>query len=383
MKELCLIGVTGSIGRQTLNVVERNPKKFRIKSIVANSSYTDFLAAVEKFKPEYAALANEAVGRRIKNKIPAGVKFAYGEQAALDAVGYGDTTVVAAGGFAGLKYALKAVELKKNIALANKETLVCGGELFMQKVKEAGIRLTPIDSEHSALWQALGFDFQKPFRRLILTASGGPFYGKTRAELQKVTVKDALNHPTWNMGAKITVDSATLLNKGFEVIEAHHLFGAPAEKIHTVVHPQSVIHSMVEFDDGSTIAQMSYPSMELPIQLALSYPERIAGGVKPLDFATLGALTFMPLERKQFPCYHLALSAMEDGDNYPCSLNGAGEVAVKAFLDKKIPFTAIWEVIESALCSTKRKKANSYEALQETDERARMLAQAAVAKYTK
>lgn len=383
MKEICLIGVTGSIGEQVLNVVERNKDKFRIKSLVANTSCNDFLAAVEKFKPEYAALANESVGRRIKNKIPKGVKFAFGEQAALDAVAYGDTTVIAASGFAGLKYALKAVELKKDIALANKETLVCGGDMFMKRVKETGVKLTPIDSEHSAIWQALDFDMEKPFRRLILTASGGPFYGKTREELENITPKDALKHPTWNMGAKITIDSATMLNKGFEVIEAHHLFGAPLEKIDVIVHPESIIHSMVEFADGATIAQMSYPTMELPIQLALSYPERLSGGVKPLDFAKLGSLRFLPMERKQFPCFHLALSAMEDGDNYPCSLNGAGEVAVQAFLDKKIPFTAISEVIESALCATKRKKVTSYEVLVDTDKRARLLAAAAVEKYAK
>lgn len=383
MREISLIGVTGSIGRQTLEVAARHKDKIRVKSMVANTSYVDFLAAVEKFRPEYAALANESVGRRIKNKIPQGVKFAYGEEAALEAVAYGDTAVIAATGFAGLKYTLKAIELKKDIALANKETLVCGGQLVMKKIEEAGVNLMPVDSEHSAIWQALDFDCKKPFRRLILTASGGPFYGKDKAELETITPKQALAHPTWNMGAKITVDSATLLNKGFEVIEAHFLYGAPPEKIHTVVHPESIIHSMVEFDDGSTLAQMSYPTMELPVQLALTYPDRFISAAKPLDFESIGALHFKPLERKKYPCFHLALSALEDGDNYPCSLNGAGEVAVKAFLDKKIPFTGIAEVVEEVLCKTRRKKADCYENLLATDERARSLATGALEKYAK
>jgi 1-deoxy-D-xylulose-5-phosphate reductoisomerase len=317
---------------------------------------------------------DEAAGKAIADQIPDGVKFSYGKQAALDAVAYGDTSVVATTGFSGLAYSLRAVEEKKNLALANKETLVCGGELFMKAVRESGVKLTPIDSEHSALWQALGFDFQKPFRRLILTASGGPFYGKTRAELQKVTVKDALNHPTWNMGAKITVDSATLLNKGFEVIEAKWLYDCPLEKIHTVVQPESIIHSMVEFDDGAIMAQMSYPTMELPIQLALTYPERFDCGLKPLDFEKLGAIRFLPLERKNFPCYDLALKSAEMGDNYPCALNGAGEVAVRAFLEGRISFLSIAETIEAALLKTERAAPDSYEVLKATDERARALA---------
>ena len=383
MKEISLIGVTGSIGQQTLAVVRRLKGKIRIKSMVANSSCNDFLAAVEEFKPEYAALVSEASGRRIKAKIPQGVKFACGERAALDAVSYGDTCVVAATGFAGLKYTLEAIERKKDVALANKESLVCGGALVMQKAREACVKILPIDSEHSALWQALGFNPEAKFRRLILTASGGPFYGYTKEQLENVTVKEALNHPTWKMGEKVTIDCATLLNKGYEVIEAHHLYNAPLEKIHTVVHPTSIIHSMVEFDDGAVLAQMSYPSMELPIQLALTYPEREAGAVKPIDWTTLAPLQFLPLERKAFPCYHLALCSLEDGDNYPCSLNGAGEVAVKAFLNKKIPFTAISKVIEDVLCKTKRKSATSYDALLETDARARMLAESAVEKHAR
>ena len=375
MKSISLIGSTGSIGRQVCSVVRRHPDKFTIKSIVANSSAELFLQQVNEFRPEYAALADKKIGKQIADKIPSGVKFGYGEQAAEDAIAYGDVAFVAATGFAGLKYSLKATELKKNIALANKETLVCGGELVMNKVKDAGIDLMPVDSEHSALWQALNFRADAPFKRLIITASGGPFYAYTQEQLQAVTPQSALKHPTWQMGAKITIDSATLLNKGFEVIEAKWLYNAPMEKIDTIVQPESIIHSMVEFEDGGILAQMSYPTMELPIQLALTYPDRFDCGLQPLDFVTLGAIRFLPLERKRFPCFDLALQSAELGDNYPCALNGAGEIAVRAFLDGRIGFTKIADTIEDALQKTQRAKVDGYEILKETDSRARALAE--------
>ena len=374
MKTIALIGSTGSIGTQVCSVVRRHPDKFKIESIVANSSADIFLVQVKEFMPKYAALADEEAGKAIAAQIPAGVKFAYGEKAAEEAIAYGEVAFVAATGFAGLKYSLKAVELHKDIALANKETLVCGGELVMSKVKAANIDLMPVDSEHSALWQALNFRADSPFRRLIITASGGPFYSYTDEQLKNVTPMSALKHPTWQMGAKITIDSATLLNKGFEVIEARWLYDAPLEKIHTIVQPESIIHSMVEFDDGCVMAQMSYPTMELPIQLALTYPQRFDCGLKPLDFAALGAIRFLPLDRKRFPCYDLALTALEMGDNYPCALNGAGEIAVRAFLEEKIPFLAIADTMRAVLEQTERMKTDSYETLKATDARARALA---------
>lgn len=380
MKTISLIGSTGSIGRQVCSVVRRYPEKFRIRSLVANSSSELFLKQVLEFMPEYAALADEAEGARIASLIPDGVRFGYGRAAAEDAIAYGDVAFIAATGFAGLAYSLKAVELKKDVALANKETLVCGGELVMNQTRGAGLRLMPVDSEHSALWQALNFRLNAPFKRLIITASGGPFYSYTPEELQNVTPMSALKHPTWQMGAKITIDSATLLNKGFEVIEAKWLYGAPLEKIHTVVQPESIIHSMVEFDDGCVMAQMSYPTMELPIQLALTYPERLDCGLKPLDFEALGAIRFLPLERKRFPCYDLALTSAEWGDNYPCALNGAGEVAVRAFLDGRIAFPQIAETMEAAVLKTDRVKPESYAALQVTDDRARALAKEYISK---
>ena len=383
MKTISLIGSTGSIGRQVCSVVRRHSDKFKIESIVANSSADLFLAQVKEFMPKYAALADEEAGKRIASEIPDGVTFAYGEKAAEEGVAYGDVAFIAATGFAGLKYSLKATELKKDIALANKETLVCGGELVMNKIKGAGIDLMPVDSEHSALWQALSFRADTPFKRLIITASGGPFYHYTDEQLKAVTPESALKHPTWQMGAKITIDSATLLNKGFEVIEAKWLYDAPLEKIHTVVQPESIIHSMVEFDDGCVMAQMSYPTMELPIQLALTYPQRFDCGLKPLDFESLGQIRFLPLQRKRFPCYDLALYAAELGDNYPCALNGAGEVAVHAFLQKRIAFIEIANTIQEALEKTQRAKVDSYATLQVTDARARAFAEEYIQKIQK
>ena len=374
MKKIALIGSTGSIGKQVCSVVRRHADKFQIESIVANSSAETFLAQVQEFKPKYAALADEVAGKGIADKIPNGVRFGYGKQATLHAVEYGDIAFVSATGFAGLAYSLKAIELKKDIALANKETLVCGGELVMREVEKAQVNLMPVDSEHSALWQALHFNANAPFKRLIITASGGPFYGKSKEELACVTPQSALKHPTWKMGAKITIDSATLLNKGFEVIEAKWLYNCGLDKIKTVVQPESIIHSMVEFADNGILAQMSYPTMELPIQLALTYPNRLECDLKPLDFESLGAIRFLPLNKDDFPCYACALKSAEMGDNYSCALNGAGEVAVHAFLNGEIPFLAIAEVLEESLAKTERMKVANYGVLEETDARARALA---------
>ena len=380
MKTISLIGSTGSIGTQVLAVVRRYPQRFQVKSMVANSNAELFLQQVAEFKPAYAALVNEQAAKSIAHRIPEGVRFAYGTQAALDAVEYGEVAFVAATGFAGLAYSLRAIALKKDIALANKETLVCGGELVMNNLRQAGVNLMPVDSEHSALWQALGFKTDAPFKRLIITASGGPFYGYTKEQLAAVTVKNALKHPTWSMGAKITIDSATLLNKGFEVIEAKWLYNCPLEKIDTVVQPESIVHSLVEFEDNGVLAQMSYPTMELPIQLALTYPERIPCALPPMDFAKLGQIRFLPLHRADFPCYDLALTAAELGDNYTCALNGAGEVAVQAFLQEKISFLQMADVIAYALKKSERQAVDSYEALLDTDRRARALASEYIAR---
>jgi len=374
MKKISLIGSTGSIGSQTCSVVRRYGDKFRFSAMVAGSNGEKFLSQIREFKPEYAVMINEAAGESIREYIPEGVKFAVGEEAAVEAVEAGDVCLVAASGFAGLKYSLRALESGKRLALANKETLVCGGSIVMPLVKKLNADIAPVDSEHSAIWQALGFDINAPFKKLIITASGGPFYSYTPEMLEKVTPADALKHPTWKMGAKITIDSATLLNKGFEVIEAEQLYSAPLNKIETVVQPESMIHSMVEFDDGAIIAQLSRPTMELPIQLALTYPERFPADVEETDFSSLGAIRFLPLERKRFPCYDMALTAAEYGGDYPCALNGAAETAVNAFLRGRISFTSIKDTIEYVLNRLNSNGADSYESLVKTDGEARQLA---------
>lgn len=370
MISIALIGSTGSIGKQVCNVVRRYPEKFRFCALVANSNAQTLSSQIAEFQPDRAVIIKEELLAAMP--APTGkTALSSGEQNALDCIENCDVAFIAATGFAGLKYSLKAIECGRKLALANKETLVCGGELVMAKIKEKNIDLMPVDSEHSALWQALHFNRSEKFSNLILTASGGPFYGYTEEQLKRVTVQRALNHPTWKMGAKITVDSATLLNKGFEVIEAKWLYDTPFDKIQTVVQPESIIHSMVSFEDGSVLAQMSYPTMEVPIQLALTYPERLPCDLKPLDFAALGEIRFKPLNRKEFPCYDLALTAGEWGDNYPCVLNAAGEVAVNAFLQEKIAFTQIAEVIEKTLSRAERTRVKDYQTLFDVDGRAR------------
>lgn len=351
MKTIALIGSTGSIGRQVCNVVRRYPEKFKIESLVANSSVDVFLQQVREFMPAFAALADEETGRRIADQIPSGVKFAYGESAAVAAIGYGEVAFVAATGFAGLKYSLAAIEQKKSIALANKETLVCGGELVMGKIKGAGIDLMPVDSEHSALWQALHFRSDAKYRRLIITASGGPFYSYTAEQLKNVTPASALKHPTWKMGAKITIDSATLMNKGFEVIEASHLFGITGDKIDVLVHRESIIHSMVEYCDNSVIAQLSVPDMRLCVQYAIEDPIRREAVIPPLDLAQIGSLSFARPDIDTFIPLKLAEESLLKGGAASAILHAANEVAVARFLEDKITFTDIFDTLEY-VCGT-------------------------------
>ena len=354
MKSISLIGSTGSIGRQVLNVVRANPDKFKICALVCNTASSEFAKQVEEFKPDYTFIASQDKDA---------VRAAYLDEA--------DIVFNAAGGFAGLEYSLKAVENGKKLALANKETLVCAGSLIALHAKMTGAEIMPVDSEHSAIWQCLNYDLSTHFKKLIITASGGAFRNLTKEELEKVTPEQALNHPTWKMGAKITVDSATLMNKGYEVIEAHELYKCPYEKIQTVLQPTSIVHSLVEFEDGGVLAQMGTPSMELPITLALTYPERIKGTATPLDFTKAFNLEFLPLVRKNYPLYDLALRCGEAGGTLPCALNAADEVAVRAFLNKKIPFTRIYSVVAEVISAAVREDIKSFEQLKEVDYRAR------------
>ena len=348
MKKIALIGSTGSIGRQTLSVVRRHPDKFKIVSIAAGNNDGEFIKQVNEFKPQVATLMHDVD----KSLIPSGTEFFSGENAFTNAIILdADVVVVALVGFKGILAVLDAIEKGKDIALANKESLVVGGALVMQKAKEKGVNIMPVDSEHSAIWQCMNFDFSAPFNRLILTASGGAFRDYTKEQLLKATAKDALMHPNWNMGAKITVDCATLVNKAFEVIEAKWLYNTTFDKISVIIHRESIIHSMVEKCDGSVIAQLSYPNMELPISLALTYPERYDCGVKSLDFAALKSLTFTEIDHERFPCFNLILDAAKEGGPYPAVANGANEQAVKLFLDGKIGYNDIFKGIYGALQS--------------------------------
>ena len=372
-KKIALIGSTGSIGRQVINVCERYPDLFQLIAIAANTGGGLFFEQAEKLRPAFAALRAEG---ETPAGIPAHTRFARGEEAFEEACGYPDADVVfiAVTGFAGLKAALTAIKAKKDIALANKESLVAGGSLVMPAAERAGVRIIPVDSEHSALWQCLAFDRGAPFSRLILTASGGALRDVPLDKLSDMAAKDALAHPNWDMGAKITIDCATMLNKGFEVIEAMHLYNAPLEKIEVVMHRESIVHSMVAFADGAVLAQMSYPSMELPIQLALTYPERLPSNAAPLDLIKLSALHFSAPDPARYPCFFLALKCAERGGDMPCALNAAGEVAVQAFLHGQIKFTQIAEIIEETLGRISPRAAESYALLVDTDANARRIA---------
>ena len=358
MKKISLIGSTGSIGRQVINVALRHPDEYEIVALVGGTNEELFESQVSLLKPKFHALASKDRER------------------ALNAADCEKADIVfnAASGFAGLQYSLRAVQAGKNLALANKETLVCGGELIVPLAKKHGSEILPVDSEHSAIWQCLNFDCDKPVRRLIITASGGAFANLPYQSLKNVTAAEALSHPTWKMGKKITIDSATLMNKGYEVIEAHYLYGTPYHDIETVIQPQSIIHSLVEFTDGSLLAQMSYPTMELPIQIALSYPKRLDLAVRPMDFKRAFSLDFKPIVRENYPCFDFALKCGQEGGVLPCAMNAADEEAVKAFLEGKIAFTDIYTVVERAVGIIKNERVQSFEQLSDIDRAARISA---------
>lgn len=367
MKKIALIGSTGSIGGQVLNAVRRHPNTFKIVALVANEKSKEFLRQVKEFNPAVFAAAAE-------NK-----------EAALKCAEYEDADVIfnAASGFAGLEYSLRAVKAKKTLALANKETLVCGGEFFTKIAEMNGAEIIPVDSEHSAIWQCLGFNRKTPFKKLIITASGGAFRGYSEEQLKSVTPAQALNHPTWKMGKKITVDSATMMNKAYEIIEAHELYGAPYNKIEAVIQPTSIVHSMVEFTDGAIMAQMGAPDMEVPIQLALTYPKRMTTSAAALSFKQLLNVEFLPLNKKDYPLFALAVDCGKQGGTMPCVMNGADEIAVKAFLDGKIAFTDIYTTVAQVVATTPRDEIVNFKQLKEVDRNARWKAQKIIYKLSK
>ena len=347
MVKISLIGSTGSIGRQVVDVALRHKDKFKIITLAAGGNAKLLEEQANLLHPEVIALADTEKACEIK-ELPEGTALYTGENAVLHAVSEkSDIVFVAVSGFAGLKPTLEGISLGKDIALANKETLVAGGEIVMKLAKEKGVRIIPVDSEHSAIFQCLGFKRDADFRKLIITASGGAFRDLPKEKIEKMNAADALRHPNWNMGKKITIDCATLLNKGLEVIEACRLYNAPLEKVEAIIHPESIIHSMVEFCDGAIMAQLGYPSMEIPIQLALTYPKRYETGVPFLSLAGK-TLHFDNIDTDRFPCFSLALDAYKKGGLYPCAMNAANEAAVMLYLEDKIKFYDIAELISYA-----------------------------------
>ncbi len=369
MIKIALLGSTGSIGRQVLNVVDRYPEKFKIVSLAAGSNAALFCEQINKYKPEVATLSNPEKAVEI-TKIPNGTTVYYGENALLHAVvESADIVFAAVMGFSGVNAVKLAIEMGKNVALANKETLVAGGELIMPLAKKHGVKIIPVDSEHSAIWQCLDFNSDKEFKKLIITASGGALKNKSLDELKSVTASEALCHPTWQMGKKITIDCATMMNKAFEVIEAMWLFNAPIDKIDVVIHLESIIHSMVEFDDGAIIAQMGNPSMEVPIQLALTYPNRFDSKVDSLNLIGK-SLNFKEVDYNRYPCFKMALEVIKKGGVYPCAMSAADEEAVKLFLEDKISYLEIKDYIEYAV-NTAINLPVTFENLEKVDKMAR------------
>jgi 1-deoxy-D-xylulose-5-phosphate reductoisomerase len=382
MRTVAILGSTGSIGTQALDVVRRNPDRFRVVGLGAGTSHELLAGQIREFRPPMVAIAQEEAADEVKASLGSmrGVDILTGTDAAetLAREVEADMVLNAMVGAVGLAPSLAALQSGKTLALANKESLIVGGELVMDLVKGEPDRLVPVDSEHSALAQCLRGERKEDLRRVIITASGGPFREWSLEELSKASVKEALAHPTWTMGPKITIDSATLMNKGLEVIEAHYLFGLEYRDIHVVVHPESIIHGIAEFADGSMIAQMASPDMRLPIQLALGAPDRLPSGIQGLDLPSLGKLTFEELNREAFPAVDLAYRAGEMGSTFPAVLNAANEVAVMAFLEGKIRLTAIPEVVAAALADHEPAEVVSVVTLNRADAWARRRASEAI-----
>jgi len=351
-KNIAILGSTGSIGTQALEVVASHPDSFQVEVLTAQNNAPLLIEQAKKFNPNAVVIANESHYTQVKNALlPLDIKVFAGEKALASVVEMDtiDLVLTALVGYSGLKPTIQAIQSGKNIALANKETLVVAGELITRLAREKGVNIYPVDSEHSAIFQCIVGEFHNKIEKIILTASGGPFRGKKREELLSVTKNQALKHPNWTMGAKVTIDSATLMNKGLEVIEAKWLFGVKTNQVEVVVHPQSIIHSMVQFEDGSIKSQMGLPDMRLPIQYAMTYPNRFKADFPRFDFAQYPSLTFEKPDTETFRNLALAFEALNKGGNMPCVLNAANEVAVEAFLKDQIGFLEMSEVVERCL----------------------------------
>jgi 1-deoxy-D-xylulose-5-phosphate reductoisomerase len=377
-RRLVILGATGSIGVQALDVVAR-AQDLEVVGLSAASSWEPLVAQAQEIGVPRIALSDPRAGALAAAEFDGEVLT--GPEGLVELIVGSGADIVLNGlvGSAGLGPTVATLGEGIDLALANKESLVVGGELVMQLAEATGARVLPVDSEHAALHQLIGGEGPGTVERLVLTASGGPFRGRTRGDLEAVTVEDALRHPTWEMGGKITIDSATLMNKGLEVIEAHHLFGTPYERIDVVVHPQSIVHSYVLLCDGAALAHLGYPDMRVPIAYALNWPERVDVPVRPLDLAEIGALTFEPVDEEAFPCLRLAREAAIAGGTAPCVLNAANEVAVHAFLAGRLPFLGIPAVVETALEQLPAQPVRAFDSLYEADREARAVAAEAVA----
>ena len=381
MKQLAILGSTGSIGRQCLSVVDALAPRFGVVALAAGNNLDELVVQIERYQPELVSVADAqkatALAQRLREKGIAKLpEIHYGPEGML-AVGThaaAEIVVSAAVGVVGLAATYEAVKLGKTVALSNKEVLVAAGELVMAAAHKAGKELLPVDSEHNAVHQCLRGGAHAEVRRLVLTASGGPFRKTPIKELEKVTVEQALAHPNWKMGNRITVDSATMMNKGFEIIEARWLFDVKPAQVDVVIHPQSTVHSMVEFVDGSVLAQLGATDMRMPIQYALTYPERVASNQVDLDWGKLKRLDFAKVSTRRYPCLRLAREAMKKGGAWPCALNAADEVAVAAFLGHQIPFLGIPEVVEAVLSRTLRIRMEKMEDVLAADAEARRIA---------
>ena len=375
MKKIAILGSTGSIGTQTLDVVRNNRDKFEVVAISANKSIDLLLEQIIEFNPKYVAVYDEDSAIKLKEMIPQDVEIKVLSKmeglvkiSTLEEV---DIVLTAVVGMIGLVPTMEAIKSKKTIALANKETLVMAGELVMKEARKNNVDILPVDSEHSAIFQCLNGEKKKNVEKIILTASGGPFRGKSKEELKGVTKNEALKHPNWDMGRKISIDSSTLMNKGLEVIEAKWLFDVEAEDIDVIVHPQSIIHSMVQFEDSSVISQMGCPDMKLPILYALTHPDRIETDFERLDLGKIGTLTFEEPDMDTFPCLKLAYEALKLGGTYPAALNSANEVLVNEFLNDKIGFYDIPYYIERTLKEHKNRENATLEEILEVDRETR------------
>jgi 1-deoxy-D-xylulose-5-phosphate reductoisomerase len=377
LKHVAILGSTGSIGRQALEVIAANPDLFIVEVLTSNNKVDLLIEQAKQFNPNAVVIGDKAKYTLVKEALSGtDIKVFAGEESLSQVMEMEsiDIVLTAVVGFAGLKPTLAAINAGKNIALANKETLVVAGEIITRLAKEKGVNIYPVDSEHSAIFQCLAGEWHNKIEKIILTASGGPFRGRKRSELETVTKEDALKHPNWSMGAKITIDSATLINKGLEIIEARWLFNLRPNQIEVIVHPQSIVHSIVQFEDGSMKAQMGLPDMKLPIQYALAFPQRLKSDFPRFDFVKYPSLTFEKPDYATFPCLKLALEAMSRGGNMPCIMNAANEIAVADFLQDGITFLNISHIIESCMHRINFIVHPTLDDLLETDRQTRLLA---------